>query len=77
MSHLPVLTRQRKPLVAAQGPPLATGGNEVEPFNTFLAGGNRWSISGSKWKNFEAKNVFIFRPYFVWERKIFKSNGFF
>ena len=22
-------------------------------------------------------NVIIFRPYFIWERKIFKSNGFF
>ena len=21
--------------------------------------------------------LFIFRPYFIWERKIFKSNGFF
>ena len=21
--------------------------------------------------------IFIFRPYFIWERKIFKSNGFF
>ena len=21
--------------------------------------------------------VIIFRPYFIWERKIFKSNGFF
>ena len=22
-------------------------------------------------------SIFIFRPYFIWERKIFKSNGFF
>ena len=28
-------------------------------------------------ENHDVMRFFIFRPYFIWERKIFKSNGFF
>ena len=37
-----------------------------------------WSLNQSSGiQSYIAETLVIFRPYFIWERKIFKSNGFF
>ena len=35
------------------------------------------NVNGSMCDLFVYRKFIIFRPYFIWERKIFKSNGFF
>ena len=38
---------------------------------------DHYTAHPEEYESLFAEKVVIFRPYFIWERKIFKSNGFF
>ena len=63
-SHLANLIIKKSHVDTLHGGPTATVGQSRQQF---------WITRAYRL----ASNIIIFRPYFIWERKIFKSNGFF